>query len=142
MHTCTHEHLLKTFCFKGLKSLLFVNISSTFSLWILKKRNTREYSFKVPKIDELMSVIPEIESPTDFQRKYGSIISLMKLRMKEGILPTLVQFYDLMYQCFIFHDYQLMPTLEEYSYLLGLPITDHVPFTGLEVGPKSHEIVV
>ena len=34
-----------------------------------------------------------------------------------------------------------MPTLEEYSYLLGLPITDCVPFTGLEGEPKSHEIV-
>ena len=64
----------------------------------------------------------------------------MKLRMKEGILSTLVQFYDLMYQCFTFHDYQLMPTLEEYSYLMGLPITNGVPFTGLEGEPKSHEI--
>ena len=33
-----------------------------------------------------------------------------------------------------------MPTLEEYSYLLELPITDHVPFTGLEGEPKPHEI--
>ena len=34
-----------------------------------------------------------------------------------------------------------MPTLEEYSYLLSLPITDRVPFTSLEGEPKSHEIV-
>ena len=33
-----------------------------------------------------------------------------------------------------------MPTLEEYSYLLGLPITDRVPFTGLVGEPKSQEI--
>ena len=104
------------------------------------KIKTKKYSFKDPKIDELMSLIPEIESSTDFQRKYGSIISLMKLRMKEGILSTLVQLYGLMYRCFIFPDYQLMPILEEYSYLLGLPITDCVPFTGLEGEPKPHEI--
>ena len=60
--------------------------------------------------------------------------------MKEGILTTLVQFYDLLYWCFSFLDYQLMPTLEEYSYLLGLPITDHVPFSGLEGEPKSYDI--
>ena len=62
----------------------------------------------------------------------------MKLWMKEGILSTLVQIYDPMYHCFTFPDYQLMPTLEEYSYLLDLPITDRVRFTGLE--PKPHEI--
>ena len=64
----------------------------------------------------------------------------MKFRMKDGILSTLVQFYDPMYHCFTFSDYQLMPTLEEYSYLLGFPITDRVPFTSLEGEPKSHEI--
>ena len=96
------------------------------------KRKTRKYSFKNPKIDELMSLIPEIESSIDFRKKYGSIMSLIKLRMKEGILSTLVQFYDLMYWCFTFSDYQLIPTLEEYSYLLDLPVIDRVSFTGLE----------
>ena len=33
-----------------------------------------------------------------------------------------------------------MPTLEEYSYILGFPIIDCVPFSGLEEEPKSHEI--
>ena len=56
------------------------------------KRKTRKYSFKDPKIDDLMSLIPEIESSTDIQRKYGSIISFMKLKMKEGILSTMVHF--------------------------------------------------
>ena len=45
-----------------------------------------------------------------------------------------------MYHCFIFPDSQLMPTLKEYSYLLDLPVTNRVPFTGLEGEPKSHEI--
>ena len=77
------------------------------------KRKTRKYSFKDPQIDELMSLIPEIECSADFWRKNGSIISLMKLRINEGILSTLVQFYDPMYHCFTFPDYQSMPTLEE-----------------------------
>ena len=34
----------------------------------------------------------------------------------------------------------MMPTLEEYSYLLDLPVTDRIPFTGLEGEPKPHEI--
>ena len=59
-----------------------------------EKRKTGKYSFKDPKIDELISLIPEIECSADFQKKYGSIIPLMKLKMKEGILSTLIQFYD------------------------------------------------
>ena len=33
-----------------------------------------------------------------------------------------------------------MRTLEAYSYLLGRPIINHVPFSGLEEGPKSQDI--
>ena len=54
------------------------------------KRKTDKYSFKDPKIDELISLIPEIECSADFWKKYGSIIPLMKLKMKEDILSTLV----------------------------------------------------
>ena len=54
------------------------------------KTKTGKYSFKDSKIDELVSLIPEIECLTDFRKKYGSIIPLMKLKMKEGILSTLV----------------------------------------------------
>ena len=104
------------------------------------KRKIGKYSFKDPKIDESMSLIPEIECSADFWKKYGSIIPIMKLWMKEGILSTLVQIYDPMYHCFTFPNYQLMPTLQEYYYLLDLPIIDRVPFTGLEGEPKSHEI--
>ena len=57
----------------------------------------------------MKSLIFEIESLTDFQKKYGAIVSLMKLKMKEVILTTLVQFHDLLYWCFTFPDYQLMP---------------------------------
>ena len=52
------------------------------------KRKTKKYSFKDPNIDELMSLIPEIESSTNFRKKYGSILSLMKLKMKDDILSN------------------------------------------------------
>src|ERR1043165_716382 len=64
----------------------------------------------------------------------------MKTKMNDGLLFTLVQFYDLSYHCFTFPNYQLVPTLEEYSYLFGRPITSVVPFTGLKEEPKYHEI--
>ncbi|XP_050884692.1 uncharacterized protein LOC127087816 [Lathyrus oleraceus] len=60
--------------------------------------------------------------------------------MTNGILATLVQFYDLLYHCFTFPDYQLMPILKEYSYLLGSPISDQIPFSGFEEIPKDNVI--
>ena len=52
----------------------------------------------------------------------------------------LFQFFDLMHHCFTFPDYQLVPTLEEYSKLLGVPVLDQMPFTGLEETPKPEVI--
>ena len=83
----------------------FLRISQVILTMDSRKRKTWKYSLKNPRIDDLMSLTPKIESSTDFQKKYGSIVSLIKLRMKEGILSTLVQFYDPMYRCFTFPDY-------------------------------------
>ena len=104
------------------------------------KGKTKKYSFKDPKIDELMSMIPEIECHADFRKKYGSLIPLMKLKKKEGIISTLVQFFDPLHHCFTFPDYQLMPTLEEFSKLLRIPIINQLPFNGTERDPKPEEI--
>ncbi|XP_058784525.1 uncharacterized protein LOC131659334 [Vicia villosa] len=60
--------------------------------------------------------------------------------MKEGILFTLIQFYDPLYHCFTFPDYQLLPTLKEYACIIGLPITGRIPFTSLEEDTKIHDI--
>ena len=52
--------------------------------------------------------------------------------VEDDLLCTLVQFYDPVYRCFTFPKYQLFPTMEEYAYLLGIPISDRVHFYGLE----------
>ena len=44
----------------------------------------------------------------------------------------MVHFYDPLYHCFTFPDYQLVPTLEEYSYWFSLPVSDKIPFGGVE----------
>ncbi|XP_050896604.1 uncharacterized protein LOC127103382 [Lathyrus oleraceus] len=60
--------------------------------------------------------------------------------MVEGILATLVKFYDPLYRFFTFPDYQLVPTLVEFSHLIGLSIPDQVPISGLEEIPKHQDI--
>ena len=55
-------------------------------------------------------------------------------------MRVLFQFFDPKHHCFTFPDYQLVPTLEEFSRLLGIPILDQIPFSGLEKVPKSEEV--
>ena len=40
-------------------------------------------------------------------------------------MSVLVQFYDPLYHCFTFQDFQLVPTLEEFSELLGISVLVH-----------------
>ncbi|KAK2455850.1 hypothetical protein QL285_003266 [Trifolium repens] len=104
------------------------------------KRNTKRYNFKSPDLTKLRKLGSLVSSPEDFRGHYGKLLSILKTNVEEGILNTLVQFYDPLYHCFTFPDFQLVPTLEEYSYLVGLPIPDKVPFTGLEPTPKPQTI--
>lgn len=75
-----------------------------------------------------------------FNKRYGHFLSLLKINMADGLLSTLIQFYDHVYYYFTFPDYQLMPTLEEYSHLIGVPISSQDPFSGLEEDPKDQDI--
>ena len=66
-----------------------MNISGNFNHGFWKKKDS-ELQVQVSQdrgVDEYNS---EIESSIDFWKKYGPIVSLMKLGMKEGILSTLV----------------------------------------------------
>src|SRR3954465_818394 len=56
------------------------------------------------------------------------------------MIRVLFQFFDPEHHCFTFPDYQLVPTLEEFSELIGLPARDQLPFIGLEKIPKPEII--
>ncbi|KAI5421777.1 hypothetical protein KIW84_045276 [Lathyrus oleraceus] len=105
-----------------------------------ERRNTKKYSFKCPDFKELRKLSSFVLDPLDFKQRHGKLLSVLSTDVVEGLLSVLVQFYDPLYCCFTFPDYQLMPTLEEYAHLLGIPVFDKVPFSGLEEIPRSHLI--
>jgi len=78
-------------------------------------RNTRKFTFKNPNMLNLRKLGSMVTSRESFQDRHGGLLSILKIKVEEGILNTLVQFYDPLYHCFTFLDYQLVPTLEEYS---------------------------
>ena len=56
------------------------------------------------------------------------------------MLKVIFQFFDPLHHCFTFPDYQLVPTMEEFSMLLGVPILNKVPFNGIERDHKPKYI--
>ncbi|KAI5388963.1 hypothetical protein KIW84_074569 [Lathyrus oleraceus] len=105
-----------------------------------QKRHTKKYSFRQPDLKELRNLTSYVLDPLGFKTRYGKLLPLLTTQVDEGLMGTLVQFYDPLYHCFSFPDFQLLPTLEEYAHLVGIPILDQVPFSGLESIPTSREI--
>jgi len=103
-------------------------------------RSTRKYTFKKPDLFKLRELGSRVTSPKDFQAHHGRLLSILQTKVEEGVLNTLVQFYDPLYHYFLFPDYILFPTLEEYFDLVGLPVSNEVPFYGLEPIPKASTI--
>ncbi|XP_058758165.1 uncharacterized protein LOC131631387 [Vicia villosa] len=53
----------------------------------------------------------------------------------------MIRFNDPLLHCFTYRDFQLVPTLEEFSSILGLPVLDQMPYTGEEEVPKLEDVV-
>ena len=102
----------------------------------IRRRHTKKYSFRIPDVGKLKELASLVEDPSDFRKCYGTLLTVLNTNVDEGLLKTFVQFYDPVYRCFTFPDYQLMPTLEEYAHILSISVSDKVPFNGLEAIPK------
>ena len=94
----------------------------------VRGRFTKRYSLRIPDVGKLKELASLVEDPSDFRKCYGTLLTILNINIDEGLLKTLVQFYDPVYRCFTIPDYQLMPTLEEYTNFLGILVSDKVPF--------------
>jgi len=103
-------------------------------------RSIKQYSFKNPDLTKLRELSAHVISPSVFRHRHGKLLDLLKVKIEKGILETLVLFYDPVCHCFTFLDYQLVPTLEEYSFWVGLLVSEKKPFNGLEPVPKTTDI--
>jgi len=100
-------------------------------------RSTRKYYFRKQDLSDFRKLGSLVTNHEEFNKCHGYLLSILKTNIEEGLLNTLVQFYDPAYHCFTFPDYHLVPTLEEYSYLIGLPLSDEETFNGSEPTPKT-----
>ncbi|KAI5437960.1 hypothetical protein KIW84_023911 [Lathyrus oleraceus] len=94
------------------------------------KRKTCTYSFHREPLTSLVELSNLVTGGNQkvFDDQYGDILALLKIVVDLVPLQTLLQFYDPELRCFTFQDYQLAPTLEEYSILMNVPTRYQVPF--------------
>ena len=113
-----------------------------------KKSNQRRhpvYKFPTPALENLLLLANKSppENVLTFTRDYGRNLTWSKAPLndyqKDG-LQALFQFYDRELRCFVFPDYLLMPTLEEYSSILDIPILHQVPFHASVERPTDDQI--
>ena len=80
-----------------------------------------------PQLKDLASRIPENSQLTE---RHGHLLNLVNTSTEEDMVKVLFQFFDPLHHYFTFPDYQLVPTLEEFSQLLRIPILHQLPYNG------------
>src|ERR1051325_1195841 len=89
------------------------------------------------QLKELVSKVPD---HAQLIKRHGYLLDLVTSGFEEDMMSIVFQFFDPKHHCFTFLDYQLVPTLEEFSKILVIPILDQIPFTGSGKVPKYDDI--
>ena len=85
---------------------------------------------------QLKELTSRVSETSTFIKRHGQLLNLVTSNLDEQMMSVLFKFFDPKHHFFTFPDYQLVPTLEEFSHLLGISILEQVPFTGIEEVPK------
>ena len=110
----------------------------------VKEPTRHTFYYKIPTIvvSELKRLSSYLKGDVlnNFNKNYGNLLLILNAPVDPMALITLFQFYDKELRCFTFQDYQLVPTLEEYAYLLNVKLSDEVPFVQVPEKPKFEVI--
>ncbi|RDY14359.1 hypothetical protein CR513_00582, partial [Mucuna pruriens] len=89
-------------------------------------KNWMPITIRVPNLQTLRQTAKQIRGPWRrvLEEKYGKILGLLEVEVQPHALAVMAQFYDVPLRCFLFRDFQLAPTLEEYERILGMPIKE------------------
>src|SRR4051812_1150738 len=139
MHTCIHDMANP---FQGEKKgfLTIICFVGYLNMEILVRKPFFLIFKKVPT--SLKLICDDITGSLVLTEPLNKLINLVRIKVDEALLNSMMQFYDPLLHCFTYRDFQLVPILEEFSHIMDIPIPDQIPYTGEEGGPKWEDIVV
>src|SRR4030066_1726855 len=108
----------------------------------LEKRNTLPFKVRLPDVEGLKALSGELKalSKVSFTEKYGDILDLLSINVQADAIQTLAQFYDPPMRSFLFRDFQLAPTLEEFGTILSTPSKHKGPYVEIGSLPEIKEL--
>ncbi|XP_050920212.1 uncharacterized protein LOC127137833 [Lathyrus oleraceus] len=106
------------------------------------KRKTFQIKAKVPCVKGFIAFRDGLSNirRDAFTLKYGKILRLLSVPVQKDAITALAQFYDPPLRSFLFRDFQLAPTLEEFGRILDSPKQKKGPYKGLGQIPKPGEL--
>ena len=78
-------------------------------------------------LKNLSNVLPQ-EHRKSFNLKYGRILDLLSIEVKAPALSALAQYWNSDLRCFELPNVDIAPTIEEYAYMLRIPVKEHDTF--------------
>ncbi|XP_050909143.1 uncharacterized protein LOC127122913 [Lathyrus oleraceus] len=108
-----------------------------------ERKNIHNYKFVKPQLAVLRGLGARLDlgHKDDFKEAYGNLLVILNTEVNITVVHTRMQFYDPLLRCFTFQDYQLAPTFEEYSHILGIRIKNQVPYIHTKELPKYQDLV-
>jgi hypothetical protein len=88
-----------------------------------EKRRTLSLKVELPYLESLRDLSVELTTilKSSFIFKYGDILDLLFTNVHANAITSLAQFYDPPMRSFLFQDFQLPPTVEEFERIVGIP---------------------
>ncbi|XP_050877468.1 uncharacterized protein LOC127081232 [Lathyrus oleraceus] len=107
-----------------------------------ERKSIHNYKFVEPPLAVLRGLGARLDLTHKyaFKETYGNLLGILNTEVNITVVHTLVQFYDPPLSCFTFQDYQLAPTLEEYSHILGIRIKNQVSYIRTKELPEYREL--
>src|SRR4030066_1344056 len=97
---------------------------------------------KLPNMETLKTLSNNLTSLSrgSFVAKYGDILGLLDTNIKVEAITALFQFYDPPLRSFLFKDFQLAPTLEEFERIVGVLPKDKGPYVEISPFPEKKDL--
>src|SRR4030043_227490 len=88
-----------------------------------EKRKTLSLKARLPNLGNIKALANKLTSyhKNGFVNKYGNILDFLTTNVQIGAITALAQFYDPPMRSFLFKDFQLAPTIEEFERIVGIP---------------------
>src|SRR4030066_1439476 len=107
-----------------------------------KETNALPWKIKLPNMDSMKTqsrnLTPSLKR--SFVATYGDILDLLSVNVQPEAISVLAQFYDPPTRSFLFKDFQLAPTLEEFEGIMGIPSKDKGPYVEIGFIPRIEDL--